>query len=125
MLEEAGSTSNQVAALDAVLFLRDPFPVVNPANFFNLSNDRNTRLLIFVGNLQLASGESPAAVVVNLVASNNQTYDIAAENVWSGTNSDFSQVTFRLPDGLVPGSCTITVRLHGQSSNTGTIRIGP
>ena len=125
MLEEAGSTSNQVAALDAVLFLRDPFPVINPANFFNLSNDRNTRLLIFVGNLQLTPGESPGSVVVNLVASDSQTYDIAAENVWTGTNSDFSQVTFRLPDGIVPGTCTITVKLHGLSSNTGTIRIGP
>ncbi|HET9713041.1 MAG TPA: LamG-like jellyroll fold domain-containing protein, partial [Pyrinomonadaceae bacterium] len=125
LLEEAGPTSNQVVALDSVLFLRDPFPVVNPANFFNFGNDRNTRLLIFVANLQLAPGESPTAVVVNLVDSNNQTYDIAADNVWTGANSDFSQVTFRLPDGLPPGTGTITVKLHGLLSNAGTIRIKP
>ena len=124
LLEQAGPTTNQLVALDAVLFIRDPFPIVNPANLFNLaSSDRNTRLLIFVADLQLAPNEPPSAVVVNLVDSNNQTHQIAAENVWSGVNSDFSQVTFRLPDALPPGTCTVTVKLHGQTSNAGTIRI--
>jgi Concanavalin A-like lectin/glucanases superfamily/Putative binding domain, N-terminal len=123
MLEQAGPTTNQVVALDSVLFLRDPFPVVNPGNLLNLVNDRNTRVLIFVGNLQLAPGETASSVVVNLVDSNNVSHDVAAENVWSGANADFSQISFRLPDGLPPGSCTVTVKLHGQVSNVGTIRI--
>ncbi len=125
MLEQAGPTSNQVVALDSVLFLRDPFPVVNPGNLLSLVNDRNTRVLIFVGNVQLAPGEPASAVVVNLVDSNNVSHDVAAENVWSGANADFSQITFRLPDGLPPGICTVTVKLHGQVSNVGTIRIKP
>jgi hypothetical protein len=125
MLEQAGPTSNQVVALDSVLFLRDPFPVVNLGNLLNPVNDRNTRVLIFVGNVQLAPGESPSAVVVNLLDSNNVSHDVAAENVWSGANADFSQISFRLPDALPPGTCTITVKLHGQVSNVGTIRIKP
>ncbi len=125
LLEEHGPMTNQVAALDSVLFLRDPFSVVNPANLFSLGTDRNTRLLIFIANLKLEPGELPTAVVVNLVDSNNQSHDIAAENVWPGANSDFSQVTFRLPDALPPGTCTITVKLHDQFSNVGTIRIRP
>jgi hypothetical protein len=125
LLEEAGPTSNQAVALDSVLFLRDPFPIINPANLFNLVNDRNTRILIFVANLQLAPGESAAAVVVNLIDSKNQTHDIPAESVWPDSNTDFSQVTFRLPDALPPGTCTITVKLQGQFSNAGTIRIQP
>jgi hypothetical protein len=125
MLEQAGPTSSQVVALDSVLFLRDPFPVVNSANLLNPVNDRNTRVLIFVGNVQLAPGESPSAIVVNLVDSNNVTHDIAAENIWSGANADFSQITFRLPDTLPPGTCTVSVKLHGQVSNVGTIRIKP
>ena len=123
LLEEAGPMSNHAVALDSVLFIRDPFPILNPANIFNLSNDRNTRLLIFVANVQLAPGELPSAVIVNLVDSNNQIHNIAAENVWSGANSDFSQITFRLPDALPPGICTISVKLHQQTSNVGTIRI--
>lgn len=125
MLEQAGPTTNQVVALDSVLFVRDPFPVVNPGNLLSLVNDRNTRVLIFVGNVQLAPGEPASAVVVNLVDSNNVSHDVAAENVWSGANADFSQISFRLPDGLPPGACTVTVRLHGQVSNVGTIRIKP
>jgi hypothetical protein len=125
MLEQAGPTSNQVVALDSVLFLRDPFPVVNTANLLNLSNDRNTRVLIFVGNVQLLPGESASAVVVNLVDSNNVSHDVAAENIWPGANADFSQISFRLPDTLPPGACTISVNLHGQVSNVGTIRIKP
>jgi hypothetical protein len=125
LLEQAGPTSNQVVALDSVLYLRDPFRIVNPANLFNLGGDRNTRLLIFVGNLQLVSGELPSAVVVSLVDSNNQTHDIPAQHVWAGVGTDFSQVTFRLPDALPPGACTVTVKLHGQSSNSGTLRIQP
>lgn len=125
MLEQAGPTSNQAVALDSVLFLRDPFPVVNPGNLLNPANDRNTRVLIFVGNVQFAPGESPSAILVNLVDSNNVSHDVAAENVWSGANADFSQVSFRLPDALPPGSCTIAVKLHGQVSNVGAIRIKP
>jgi len=30
-----------------------------------------------------------------------------------------------LPDGLAAGICQVTINLHGQVSNTGTIRIGP
>jgi hypothetical protein len=125
MLEQAGPTINQVVALDSVLFVRDPFPVVNPGNLLSLVNDRNTRVLIFVGNVQLGPGEPASAVVVNLVDSNNVSHDVAAENVWSGANADFSQISFRLPDGLPPGACTVTVKLHGQVSNVGTIRIKP
>jgi len=125
LLEEVGPVSNQVTALDSVLFLRDPFPIVNPANLLNPGNDPNTRLLIFVENIQLAPGEPPSAVVVSLVDSNNQTHDIPAEHVWSGVNTDFSQITFRLPNTLAPGTCTLTVKFHSVLSNAGTIRIKP
>jgi len=123
MLEQSGATSSQVVALDSILLLRDSFLVVNPGNFFTPTNDRNTRLIIFVTNLQLAAGESASSVVVNLVDANNQSYDIAAEDVRFVPNFDFTQVVFRLPDNLAAGTCTIKVKAHGQISNAGTIRI--
>lgn len=123
LLEEFGPSSSQAAALDSMLFFRDPFPVVNGANMFNLGLDRNTRVIIFATNLQLSQGEPSSSVVVNLVDSNNQNYDIAAEDVRPVPNLNFTQVVFRLPNNLSVGTCIIKVKAHGQVSNAGTIRI--
>jgi hypothetical protein len=123
ILETSGSAPGAAAALDSPLFFKDPFPIVNVANTLNPGTDRNTRVILFVMNLQLAQGETASSVVVNLVDSNNQTHDVAAEDVRLVPNVPFTQVIFRLPDNLSPGTCTIRIRAHGQSSNAGTMRI--
>jgi len=123
ILEESGPFVNQASALDAILFVRDPFPVVNSANLFSLPGDPNTKVLIFVTNLQLAQGETAAAVTVNLIDSLNQTYNIPAQDVRSVPNQAFTQVTFRLPSNLPVGTCQIKVIAHGLTSNTATLRI--
>jgi hypothetical protein len=122
-LEESGPSSSQAAAIDSILFFRDPFPVVNEANLFNLGLDRNTRVIIFVTNLQLAQGETSSSVVVNLIDSSGLSYGIAAEDVRPVPNFNFTQVIFRLPDNLPVGTCTIKIKAHDQVSNAGTIRI--
>lgn len=121
ILDQSSSASDQVAALDSVLFTSGPFPVTNP-NSLN-TTDRNTRVMIFISNLQLSPGEPSSSVVINLIDSNNQSYDIAAEDVRRVPNFDFTQVTFRLPNNLSVGSCTIRIKAHGQVSNAGGIRI--
>jgi hypothetical protein len=118
-LEENGPSANQAAALDAVLLLRDPFHVQNIAQWWNLGSDQNTRVIIFAANLGSSS------VVVNLVDANNQSFDVAAEDVRAVANSDFSQIKFRLPDNLAAGNCTVTVKVGLLVSNAGTIRIVP
>lgn len=124
LLDPTPSSNNRVIALDSVLFIRDPLPIVNPANLLN-GPDRNTRVLIFVKNLRLEPGELPSAVVVSMFDPlTNQTHNIPAENVW-GVNVDFSQVTFRLPDDISPGLINMTVKFHGQVSNVGRIRLLP
>jgi hypothetical protein len=123
LLDESSPTSNQVAAIDSILFLTDPFLVVNGANLLNLGVDRNTRIIVFAKTLQLAQGETSSSVVVNLIDSNNHSYDISAEDVRLVPNFDFTQVIFRLPDNLPAGTCTIIIKAHGQVSNPGTIRI--
>ena len=40
-------------------------------------------------------------------------------------DSNFVQVTFRLPDNLPTGTCQMTIKAHSQTSNTGSIRIAP
>jgi len=123
ILDESGPDPIQAAALDSMLFLRDPFPAVNGANVLNQGPDRNARIIVFVMNLQLAQGETSSSVVVNLVDSSNQSYDVAAENVQAVPNFNFTQLIFRLPDNVIPELCIIRVKAHGQSSNSATMRI--
>lgn len=120
LTEESGSTANQVAVLDAGLFVRDPFSVVDVLSpFLGL----HKRVMIFASNLPLVQGDTSSAVVVNLIDSNNKTYDIPAEDVRAVPNFPFVQVVFRLPDNLPVGTCTVRVTVRGQMSNLGTFRI--
>jgi len=125
ILDESGPDPNQAAAFDSILFLRDPFHVQNVADWLNLGPDRNTRVIVFASNLKLNQGETASAVVVHLVDSSNQSYDVIAEDVRLVPNFDFTQVTFRLPDNLATGTCAVTLKAHGQVTNIGTIRIVP
>src|SRR5688572_27193301 len=90
-----------------MLRVRDPFPVVNVLNVLNPGPDLDTRIHLFVRNLQLGPGETAASLVVRLVDSNNQSYDIPAEAVTPLQGTDLSQVTFRLPNGLPEGKCIV------------------
>src|ERR687889_358132 len=123
MLEETGPSAQQAVALDATLFVSDPFTVINTTNLLNQGSDKNTRVALFVTDLQLVQGEAPSSVIVNLVGSNSDSYNLPAEDVRPVPSSNFAQVVFRLPDALVPGTCTIRVKAHGQESNLGTIKI--
>lgn len=123
LLDTSVPLSDQVVALDSLRFLRDPFPVFSADNLLNPLPDRNTRVILFVGNLQLLPNEAASSVSVNLLDSNNQSYDIPAEDVRPVRNLAFTQVVFRLPNNLAPGLCTVTVKAHGQTSNSGKMRI--
>ena len=125
ILDVSGPDPEQAAAMDSLLFLRDPFQVVNgAADPFHPGTDRNTRVIVFAAHLQLNSGETPASVVINLIDTNGQSYDVASEDVRPVLNFPFTQVLFRLPDSLPTGTCTIKIRARGQVSNSGTFRIG-
>jgi hypothetical protein len=121
--DESGPATDQIAALDSILLLRDPFPVVNGSDVVNQQADQNTRVILFTMNLQLAAGETSSAVVVNLIDSGNQSHDVPAEDVRQVPDSGFTQVIFRLPDGLPSGPCIVKLEADGRISNSGTIRI--
>lgn len=123
LLDATGPAVDQVASLDALSLLRDPFPVVNSADLLSLGLDRNTRVTVFVQNFQLAPGELPTAVTVNLEDGSGQVFDLPAETVRALLNTDLAQVTFRLPSNLAAGKCMIMIKAHGQLSNRGSIRI--
>ena len=121
-LDTSGPGFNQALAFDSVLLVRDPFRVLSIAQWLNLGTDRNTRLTVVALNLTLNAGETASAVTITL-DSGNQSRDIVAEDVRALPNSIFTQITFRLPDNLPAGTYQVTIKAHGQTSNTGTIRI--
>jgi hypothetical protein len=123
LLEESGPDFIQAAALDSLLFIRDPFRVLSRAEFWDLGADRNTRVIVFVADLTLNPGETASAVRVTLIDSNGHSHDLGAEDVRNVPDFNFTQVKFRLPDSLPAGTCLIRVKAHGQTSNAGTIRI--
>ena len=126
LLEESPPVANQAAAIDALLFLRDPFRVMSLPDWLAVGSDRNTRVMFFVRHLELNPGESASAVIVRLRNSTTlQLIDVPAEDVRSAPGVDFTQVIMRLPDNLAPGTYIVTVRAHSRSTNTGTIRIAP
>src|SRR5262249_27793117 len=120
ILDETGPAADQATALDSILEIRDPFLVVNPANFFNPPNDPNTRIMIFVADLQLPAGVPASLVTINLIDSSTQTYNIAALDYRAVPNQAFTQITFRLPDNLPAGTCKVKVVTPAQVSNTAT-----
>ncbi|HZJ45086.1 MAG TPA: Ig-like domain repeat protein [Pyrinomonadaceae bacterium] len=125
ILEEFSSYPNLAASLDSLLLLRDPFPIKSLGTWYFFGPDQNTRVMVFVASLQLNSGESSSVVVVHLIDSNNQSYDVPAEDVRTEPITGFAQVTFRLPDTLFPGDCAVQVKAHSQVSNSAIIRIAP
>jgi len=125
VLEESGPIQSQAAVLDSILAIRDPFPVVGIPEWMTTGTDRNTRIVLFARGLQLNPGESSAAVIVRFTGSNSQIIEVPAQDVRAVANSDLAQVIVRLPDNLAPGTCSVFIRAHTRTSNTGTIRIAP
>ena len=125
VIEESGPAPDQVSALDAALLVRDPFPVVNLANLFRNVNDPNTRVILFARNVELATGQTAASVVVILTDSNGGAQNINAEDLRSVPNTDLWEVVFRLPNNLSPGTYQVKIVSQAAVSNAGTIRIKP
>ena len=125
VLEQSGPTAQQAAAVESLLFTRDAFKVEGIALWFNLPPGQNTFVMIFAQNLRLNQGETASDVIVHLDG-NSQTFDLPAADVRAVPNVDLTQVLFQLPDTLAaPGTYNVTIKAHGQMSNTGTIRITP
>lgn len=125
-LEENGPVASQLAAVDSLLLARDPFSIISPVHP-PLKNDAdpNTRVILFVTNFQLLTSETPASVAITLTDANSVVHNLTAEDVRTTPGSIFTQVTFRLPNNIAPGTCAVRLTAHSLTSNTGTIRIKP
>ena len=124
LLDETGPAANQLAALDSVLLVRDPFTVINPANLLKQSDDPHTRVILFVRNIELQPFEAPFIIFITFTDPNGFVFTLNAEDLRSIPGFDFKQLVFRLPN-VVAGTCQVKVRFRNVDSNVGTIRIKP
>src|ERR1041385_6925677 len=118
LIDESGPEANQAAAFESACLLRDPFHVVSQYPWWAPANDQNTRVTIFVSNL--AAG---TATTINLLDSKGQGFTVAAESVLDAPRNSFAQVTFKLPENLAPGPCSITASTSGGNSNSASFRV--
>lgn len=122
-IETAGPSNDQAAAINSVLFTRDPFRVLTTHDWFHPSSDRNTRVTLFARNLELAPGETSSSVVIEITDSGNQTFSIPAEDVRKVPGVDLTQIVLRLPDNTPAGVYGVVIKAQGRVSNAGKLRL--
>ena len=67
----------QAAALDALWILRDPFCVLNSAEFWDLDADQNRRVMVFVADLTLNLGETESGVQAARLLQIGRTFPVS------------------------------------------------
>jgi len=118
------SSTTRGLALHSTLFTRDPFWITSP---FNPGTDKRTRITLFSTNVNLLPGETASAIKGQAVSSIGGVYDLPVEYVGKVPGFDWLwEVTVRLPeDWSLQGNISVSISLHGVSSNTVTAKIAP
>jgi len=122
MLTEEGS--NRALALDSVVWTQGPFRVMSSHNF---SQDRHTRLMLLVANVDLLPGEDASVLTAQAQDSQGNIFPLTVENVVKVPSFDWiTEVIVRLPDGLANlTEANVTVIARGQTSNAAVIQLTP
>ena len=111
-------TANRAAALDAIVWLKGPFKVMN---FFNFTADNRTRVIIFTSHLGMTQPDASQLTV----RAGGVTLTVESVGPVTGvTGMNASYIVVRLPDGLPTGELPLVVTLRGlASANSPTLAI--
>jgi choice-of-anchor B domain-containing protein len=114
--------STRAIAVDSVTRMREPFSVDSRLNF---SVDGRTRVLLFAAGVNLAPGESPAAVTAQAEDALGRIYPLTVEYVVKFPDFErVTQVAVVLPAELAnAGDVSISINLRGAPSNKALIKI--
>lgn len=115
--------SDRAIAVDAVSWVRDPLSVMEPNNYF--AGDGHTRITLFAQNVDLHSSEDLSSITCVAEDVEHMTYPLTVEYIGAVTQFDWiRQIVIRLPDELAGrGDVSISLTLHGVSSNRATIKV--
>jgi TolB protein len=124
LITEQGT--GRAVALDSVTLMRNPLTIYTDKNF---SPDRRTRVLLFVGNLDLTATENAPVIEVRFAdgADAQRMFRLRPEAVRPVPGLDsVAQLTVKLPDELaVGGDVQVSVTVGGAASNNAPLRIDP
>jgi uncharacterized protein GlcG (DUF336 family) len=121
LVSEAQSTRG--IAFDSVTHGREPFSSNATVSF---GPDNRTRVMLFAMNLQLQTGEGPAAVTAEAEDGNHQVYPLTVEYVGQVPDEPWAtSIVARLGDQMGDlGDVLVRVTYHGVSSNRVRVGIG-
>lgn len=122
LLTEPGTT--RAIAFDSVTLLRDSFPF---ATLHNFSADRRTRILLFVRNVELSTGETALPLTVQAEDALGRSFPLPVESFRKVPRFNaLTQVVVRLPDELAEGGdVQVTISFRGNTSNKAVFQIKP
>jgi lysophospholipase L1-like esterase len=121
LLTEVGST--RAVALDALTFMRDPFPLGSAILW---GDSRRTRVMLFVTNVEPTPAEGASAFTADAEDSAHRTYPLAVE--YAGAVPQFGWLTcviVRLSDEMGDvGDVLVRVNFRGLPSNRARVGVG-
>jgi TolB protein len=122
LITEQGS--GHAVALDSVTFIRSPLTVYTDKNF---STDRQTRVLLFAGNLDLAASEMVQTIEVRFTDARGRVFVLRPEGMRAVPGlPGMAQLTVRLPEELMAGGdVQVGIAAGGTASNSALMRVDP
>lgn len=116
--------SDKALALNATTFVREPFSSVTYPNF---SEDRRTRLMLFIADLDLLPGEDLSALSVIAEDSLLRSYPLAIEYARGAPGiGNIVQINVRLPEELSSlEQVWLRVSWHGVAGNRARLVLRP
>jgi uncharacterized protein (DUF1800 family) len=134
LLTEGTGTTTRGVAYDAVTFRSEPFTTVSPYNWNadkTNTRDQQTRLTMFVMNLNLLAGEGANALTADAQDASGKVYPLKVEALTNPLVGGAPQtwlyaVVLRLDDSMTDtlGDMLVRVNLHGLASNRVRVGIG-
>jgi hypothetical protein len=113
--------SGQAVALDSVMMMKGPFPLVS---MNNLSPGQRTRLSLFARNINLSSSEDSSVVTAQAENLQGNVFRLPVEYVGKVPNFEWlTQVVVKLADELPAGDLQVSIGVRGVYSNKATITI--
>ncbi len=113
--------STRGVVIDSVTSKREPFSSVAAISF---AADNRTRIMLFAGNLKLATGEGPEAVTADAEDASHQVYPLKVEYV--GPVPDQSWVTAVVVklDAQMEDLGDVLVRIYYRGNASNRVRVG-
>ena len=115
--------STRAIAVDSVTNKKEPFSPIAPVSF---ARDLRTRVMLFAGNLRLASGETFTAVTADAEDESHNIHLLTVEYVGPVPDQSWATaVIVRLPDGILDvGDVLVRIFYRGIASNRVRVGIG-